>query len=136
MACELYAVERSVLLVTNMLNTNLIREICFSYSFSAYKDRHGNIEVPAGYTMPNGKKLDQWILRQRRLFTEGKLPAELINKLENLDMNLKGRGRPFGLDSPEWFDRYKELLDYFTKHGDCDVPDNEEHHGKHLIILF
>lgn len=89
----------------------------------AYHDKHGNIEVPVGFTMPNGKRLDNWIARQRGLFTEGKLSPDLIKKLQSLDLNLKGRGRPFGLGSPEWNGVYKELVAYYEKHGDCDVPD-------------
>lgn len=73
--------------------------------------------------MPNGKKLDQWISRQRRYFREGKLSPELINKLEGLDLNLRGRGRPFGLDTPQWMGMYRLLLRYYETNGDCDVPE-------------
>lgn len=112
----------------------LMNQFNTSYSYreynpnldTAYKDEHGNIEVPSGYTMPNGKKLDLWIARQRRLFREGKLPGELINKLETLDLNIRGQGRPFGLDSPEWMDRYNELVSFQKEHGDCNVPQTYE----------
>lgn len=88
--------------------------------------------MPVGYLMPNNKKLDQWIDRQRRLFRGGKLPAELINKLEKLDLNLRGRGRPYGLGTPEWIEKYKELTVYYAANGNCDVPDDyEANPGEH-----
>ena len=55
---------------------------------------------------------------------EGKLPKELIRKLESLGLNLKGRGRPFGFESPEsWEQSYKELSKYHEKFGHTDVPE-------------
>eukprot|EP00804_Cyclotella_cryptica_P020157 CCRYP_014932-RB/>CCRYP_014932-RB protein AED:0.07 eAED:0.07 QI:215/0.81/0.75/1/0.63/0.58/12/3112/737 len=91
----------------------------------SYKDKHGNLEVPNGYRpVPGGKQLDQWILRQRRLFKEDKLPVELIKKLEMLGLNLKGRGRPFGYESSEsWEQSYHELSKYHEKFGHTDVPE-------------
>jgi hypothetical protein len=59
--------------------------------------------------------------RQRRLFREDKLPVELIRKLEEVGLNLNGRGRPYGLDV--WMEKWEELKDYWEKNGNCDVAE-------------
>ena len=107
--------------------------VCISYfSFHvpytvAYREEHGDVEVPAGYTgeKEGGKQLDNWIGRQRRLFRDEKLPTDLINKLEQLGVNLKGRGRPFGYESEEsWNSNYDDMMAYYEQHGNCDVAES------------
>lgn len=90
-----------------------------------FRDAHGHCEVPEGYRpQPNQAELDGWIKRQRLYFKKEKLPEHLAAKLRSLGINLKGKGRPFGIDSEEaWKIKYQDLVEYYEENGDCDVPD-------------
>mmetsp|Transcript_24642 Transcript_24642/g.47203 ORF Transcript_24642/g.47203 Transcript_24642/m.47203 type:complete len:491 (+) Transcript_24642:109-1581(+) len=94
-------------------------------ALKAFKDMNGHIEVPVGYKpQPDMAELDGWITRQRKHFKDDKLPHHLTTKLQDVGLNLGGRGRPFGVESEELFTRnYKALVEYSNKYGDCDVPE-------------
>jgi len=48
----------------------------------AYFDRHGDLEVPAGFVAENGRRLDIWVFRQRKKYRDGKLSPERRRRLE------------------------------------------------------
>lgn len=97
-----------------------------------YRDEHGNIEVPDNYfhTPESSCLLDKWILRQRRAFKAGKLDNDLIQKLEEVGVDLSGRSRPFGYEmDAEWTSAYKQLKKYSDANGNCDVPESDANLG-------
>jgi hypothetical protein len=93
-----------------------------------YQKEHGNIEVPDNYKRTDSSSclLDMWIKRQRTAFKAGKLDNDLIQKLEDLGVNLSGRARPFGYEvDADWIAGYKELKKYSETNGNCEVPDGD-----------
>ncbi len=52
----------------------------------------GNLNVPMDYLTSSGKKLSDWIIRQRRSFKLGKMPLEHKEKLDDIGFiwNIKG----------------------------------------------
>ncbi|KAL7536840.1 LOW QUALITY PROTEIN: hypothetical protein ACHAXR_007432 [Thalassiosira sp. AJA248-18] len=94
-------------------------------ALKAFKDMNGHVEVPNGYKpQPDMAELDGWITRQRKHFRDGKLPDHLKSKIQELGINLGGRGRPFGIESEEmWSRNYKALAEYCSENGDCDIPE-------------
>jgi len=43
-----------------------------------YFEENGNLNIPGTYESDSGKKLGRWLIRQRKLFSEGKLSEEKI----------------------------------------------------------
>ncbi|KAK1744490.1 helicase-associated domain-containing protein [Skeletonema marinoi] len=77
-----------------------------------YQDEHGNIE------------------RQRTAFKAGKLDNDLIQKLEEVGVDLSGRARPFGYElDADWTSTYKELKKYSDANGNCNVPEGDGNLG-------
>ena len=52
----------------------------------AYFEEYGDLKVPDGYKGASGKRLSSWILRQRSLRKDGKLPEEQIEMLDKISM--------------------------------------------------
>ncbi|KAL7498301.1 hypothetical protein ACHAWT_008679 [Skeletonema menzelii] len=96
-----------------------------------YQKEHGDIEVPDNYKTPESScLLDMWIKRQRTAFKAGKLGNDLIQKLEELGVDLSGRSRPFGYEmDADWIAGYKELKKYSDATGNCDVPEGDANLG-------
>jgi len=97
-----------------------------------YQDEHGNIEVPDNYkhTPESSCLLDMWIKRQRTAFKAGKLDNDLIQKLEEVGVDLSGRARPFGYElDADWTSTYKELKKYSDANGNCNVPEGDGNLG-------
>ena len=44
----------------------------------------GNLNIPMNYLTSNGKKLSDWIIRQRRNYKLGKMPSEHKEKLDEI----------------------------------------------------
>lgn len=108
----------------DMVKFSIVWNKCFE-ALKAFKEVNGHIEVPKGYKPhPEASNLDGWIGRQRTHYRNGKLPPYLKKKLQEVGLNLGGRGRPFGIETEdEWSQNYKALAEYCQKHGDCDVPE-------------
>ena len=49
-----------------------------------YYDKFGNLNIPMDYLVSNGKKLSDWIIRQRRNYKLGKMPSEHKEKLDEI----------------------------------------------------
>jgi len=97
-----------------------------------YQLENGNVEVPDNYkhTPDSSCLLDMWIKRQRTAFKAGKLDNDLIQKLEELGVDLSGRARPFGYEmDAEWTAGYKELKKYCDANGNCDVLEGDSSLG-------
>jgi len=84
-----------------------------------YKETHGHVLVPRLCETPG---LGDWVTDQRRQYKAWKQgqPSQLSkdrrDKLADLGFAWQVRNRP------EWDQRYKELLEYKEKNGDCKVP--------------
>ena len=57
-----------------------------------YYLKFGNLNIPMDYHTSNGKKLSDWIIRQRRNYKLGKMPLEHKEKLDDIGFvwNIKG----------------------------------------------
>ena len=49
-----------------------------------YYEEFGNLNIPVNYLTSNGKKLSDWIIRQRRNYKLGKMPSEHKEKLDDI----------------------------------------------------
>ena len=49
-----------------------------------YYKEFGNLNIPMNYLTSNGKKLSDWIIRQRRNYKLGKMPSEHKEKLDEI----------------------------------------------------
>ena len=49
-----------------------------------YYEEFGNLNIPVNYLTSNGKKLSDWIIRQRRNYKLGKMPLEHKEKLNEI----------------------------------------------------
>ena len=78
-----------------------------------YKTEHGGCDVQTSQG-----KLGSWVSIQRKAYRAGSLAQGRIDRLNSIDFNwaLKGPTVP-------WETRFKELVQYKAKHGDCNVPD-------------
>ena len=79
-----------------------------------YKTEHGDCNVPRGHG-----KLGTWVNNQRKAYTAGSLAQDRVDRLNSIGFKWAlGAGRRDG----QWNARFKELLDYRSEHGDCNVP--------------
>jgi helicase associated protein len=74
---------------------------------------HGNCKVPRGY--PDNPPLGAWVIKQRAAMNNGKLPASRRAVLEQIGVF------PKPIDAA-WDKMFSSLLDYKSRHGDCNVP--------------
>jgi hypothetical protein len=81
----------------------------------AYKERHGDCEVPARY--PDSGLL-WWIARQRRY--RDKLTLDQRERLEALGFDLATLSERH---EREWKKKYARLVDFKQLFGHCNVPD-------------
>ena len=83
-----------------------------------YYEEHGNIDIPNTYKTEDGKKLGNWISRQRNSYKANKeyMTPERINKLNSLGM--------FWDDKHDfhWNKTYELAKKYYEEHGDLKVP--------------
>ncbi|MBQ8698222.1 MAG: helicase associated domain-containing protein, partial [Schwartzia sp.] len=80
-----------------------------------YRD-NGNLDIPAGYVSPTGKRLDLWIARQRKQRREGNLTAEQIAALDALGM--------VWTITDSWDNGYEHAKVFFAAKGHLAVPAN------------
>ena len=82
-----------------------------------YKTQHGDCNVPQSQG-----KLGTWVNNQRATCKNGKLSQDLIDQLNEIGFKwaliVKGPTVP-------WETRFKQLVQYKAKHGDCNVPDGQ-----------
>jgi superfamily II DNA or RNA helicase len=86
-----------------------------------FKTKHGHCNVPFAYE--DIPKLGAFVNVMRTQKSKGKLPEERIQKLESIGF----RWAVSDLKNAEiWEIRFKELLEYKARFGDCDVSSNWE----------
>ena len=84
-----------------------------------YKRRNGNCNVPKRY--PANPKLGRWVGNQRT--KRSKLTPAQVQKLEDIGFVWDASSmRSNKANDEKWNARYKDLIEYREKHGDCNVP--------------
>ncbi len=77
---------------------------------------HGNFDIPVDYVSKHGKKLADWIIRQRNYYFDGEMPPERIELIKSIGLIEK-----FEESSP-WRVFYSEAKKYYEKNGNLLVP--------------
>lgn len=88
----------------------------------AYFNDHGNLVVPKNYTV-EGINLSKWVNEQKQIY-RGNRPGQKLTDFQII------RLESIGIDwrNPKdaiWENRYKAVKDYFDKHGDIEIPNDE-----------
>ena len=79
-----------------------------------YKSKHGHCNVPR--KNDKNQQLATWVKNQRTQFKQSKMSEERINMLNTIGFN-------WGVSNDKsWNDKFEELKQYKSKHGDCNVP--------------
>ena len=81
-----------------------------------YRSEHGDCNVPKGQG-----KLGTWVINQRQVYVAGSLLQDRIDRLNSLGFKWALGGRV----DEHWNARFKELIEYRSEHGDCDVPQKQ-----------
>jgi hypothetical protein len=80
----------------------------------AYKEEFGDCNVPSRYA---GKPaLGRWVSTQRAHKKEGELGSDRIEKLDEIGFTW------WDLHDDNWNQRYRELQEFHSVHGHCNVP--------------
>ncbi len=83
---------------------------------NSYYLEHGDLEVPSRYVTPSDRRLGAWINNQRKLYVDGKLSQDQIDRLLKIKMR-------FG--KLELWEQYYSLAKaYFLEHGNLDIRGN------------
>jgi len=83
--------------------------------FVEAKEQFGEKKIPSGFINKNGNYVGQWIVTQRQKFHEGLLSNQRIKILESV-------GFDFNEVQDTFLKNVNLLKEYFTKHGDTNVP--------------
>ena len=79
-----------------------------------YKAKHTDCNVPRSQG-----PLGRWVSHQRTDCKEGKLSKDRIDRLNSIGFSWKLRE---AVSAVPWETRFDQLVQYQTKHGDCNVP--------------
>jgi hypothetical protein len=82
---------------------------------AAYKEQHGDCEVPQRYT--GDRRLGAWVGNQRN--EREKLSADQRKRLDDLGFDWASRQERLDFD---WNEKLKRLKEYRQIYGDCKVP--------------
>ena len=99
-----------------------------------YRKKHGNCNVPKGYS--SNKQLGLWVYTQRKEYRfkqkrmKAKITDKRIKELEAIGFVWEVKKKA---DDELWNQRLDELKEYCKKHGNCNVP-NKYQHNKQLRI--
>lgn len=80
----------------------------------AYFEARGDLQVPEGTKGASGKLLSSWVIRQRALYKENKLPAEQVRMLEEI-------GMVWETEDP-WEVGYRHAEQFFEANGHLEMP--------------
>ena len=82
----------------------------------AYKEEHGNVQVPFQYKTSDGFGLGRWVVNQRRAENLGTLGQHKKHLLEQVGFVWTFQGRQ------KWEQSFQKLLAYKKEHGIVQVP--------------
>ena len=80
-----------------------------------FHQEHGHSMVP--FSWPENPHLADWVSKQRRDFSSGRLGEALVARLNALDFI-------WDLEKKEWNDMFAALSEFFEAEGHCHVPDH------------
>jgi len=88
-----------------------------------YVEREGNALVPRRYVQKNGYKLGLWVMAQRQLYQQKRLPKKRQRALEQLsDWVWNPRKGPRKAMTINWVKSWKRLRQYVERAGHARVP--------------
>ena len=91
-----------------------------------YHDGSSDLLVPKDYLTSNGKKLEAWLVKQRRDRAEGKLSEDKVHQLDSI-------GMVWDISEHKWNMNYEALKKYFTLNDTTDLPyDHVDENGLQL----
>lgn len=79
---------------------------------------YGNLDIPSNFKSKDGKRLGNWILRQRQLYKSNFLTDEQIKKLDSIGMDWMDR-----VDRV-WENGFIQAKNYSEEYGNLSVPKN------------
>ena len=79
---------------------------------------HGNLDIPTNYRSKDGKRLGNWILRQRQLYQSNSLTDEQIKQLDSIGMDWMDRVDRI------WENGFIEAKNYSEEYRNLSVPKN------------
>mgnify|MGYP000031384132 FL=1 len=84
-----------------------------------YFEENGNLNVPIGYTTPDGIALGKWVARQQYAYKSSnnsncKLTPTRVTLLEKIGMQWE--------KTDPWQHKYNLALDYLQMHGNLQIP--------------
>ncbi|MBC7383474.1 MAG: Helicase associated domain protein [Bacteroidia bacterium] len=97
------------------------------YNLIAFKEKYGNFNVPSNAEY---KTLSKWLLKNIRLFQQGKLNPEFAQKLKEIDLTTLTKRKGRYLDNPEfrneklWEESFNLLVQFKKEYGHINVPKN------------
>lgn len=84
-----------------------------------YQTEHGDCNVPHKFVTEGGYKLGQWVLTQRQRYKSERDKLHLSRKVQ-----LEELGMRWDTFEEAFLIGCKELVEYLSKHGHCNVPPN------------
>jgi len=106
------------------INWNNRSDGVFNEFLSAAKtfyEEYGHLNVPNRYTFGNNKRLDMWIISQRKRRKKGNLSENQIEQLSEIgflwEVSAKDTARYI-----KWEESYEALRDFLKIHGHINVP--------------
>jgi len=97
------------------MNWTVRRKATWEISFAAalrYREKHGNLQIPATFVDENGIALGRWLRRQQTV----QLPAERKARLQSIGMNFE--------NEDPWEQKYRLVKKYYEEHGHVRMPNN------------
>lgn len=81
-----------------------------------YYKKHGDFDIPKDYITKHGKKLEEWVKRQRDYYEKGKIKPERIELLKSI-------GLIDIFEEPDsWDILFSAAKDYYVKNGNLIIP--------------
>lgn len=81
-----------------------------------YRKRMGHVLVEQRYRDPDDFRLGTWVLEQRQMFREGRMPKHRQERLEAVD------GWAWNAREALWNEHFRRVRDYVTKNGNARFP--------------
>lgn len=81
-----------------------------------YRERYGNVDVPASYVSDKGMDLSRWLRSVRQKYNEGLLKPDQIEMLEGLGVTWNT------ILDQRWRVCYEKAIRYYAENGDLNVP--------------
>lgn len=89
---------------------------CYKYARRHYEE-YGNLRVGAHFVTKDGFNLGGWISNQRTFYKKSTLDKSRKKLLDEI-------GMVWDMREMQWTEVYEDLVDYFVKHGNTNLPKN------------